>query len=284
MKSSLSKKLVTLSASILMGVTPLANTTTAFASTSNVISTKTSTVTVSKKTYLLNQNGKELPVVLAQGEKVKVTAVLNLGKKTLYKIGNSSYWIDSSRTNGKVHYKNYGTNYTIQTSSGEINSKPQAQSTIIKLKKNAYLYNASGKKIGNFYIVKGTTLTNLGAKKINGKTYYNIGNDSYINSKNVAKSVQSVKSKNMNPINKNTTEKVGRASNWEADKNTLKLKKNAIPYNENGKKRTDLVYTYIKKNTVLNYYGTKIIHGKTYYNLGDGVYINGANVSLTSQN
>lgn len=194
MKSSLSKKLVTLSTSILMGVTPLANTTTAFASTSNVISTKTSTVTVSKKTYLLNQNGKKLPVVLAKGEKVKVTAVLNLGKKTLYKIGTSNYWIDSSKTNGKVHYKNYGTNYTIQTRDDEINSKPQAQSTIIKLKKNA------------------------------------------------------------------------------------------IPYNENGKKRTDLVYTYIKKNTVLNYYGTKIINGKTYYNLGDGVYINGANVSSTSQN
>ena len=281
MKLSLSQKFVTLSASILMGVTPLANTTTAFASTSNVISSKASTVIVSKKTYLLNQNGKKLPVVMAKGEKV---TVLNLGKKTLYKIGTSNYWIDSSRTNGKVHYKNYGTNYTIQTSSGEINSKPQAQSTIIKLKKNAYLYNASGKKIGNFYIVKGTTLTNLGAKKINGKTYYNIGNGSYINSKNVAKSAQSVEPKNISPVNTNTTEKVGRASDWETDKNTLKLKKNAIPYNENGKKRTDLVYTYIKKNTVLNYYGTKIIHGKTYYNLGDGVYINGANVGSTSQN
>ena len=150
MKLSLSQKFVTLSASILMGVTPLANTTTAFASTSNVISSKASTVIVSKKTYLLNQNGKKLPVVMAKGEKVTVTAVLNLGKKTLYKIGTSNYWIDSSKTNGKVHYKNYGTNYTIQTSSGEINAKPQAQSTIIKLKKNAYLYNASGKKLAIF--------------------------------------------------------------------------------------------------------------------------------------
>lgn len=263
---------------MLMGITPLVTMNTVYASSSNVIISKTSIVNVSKTTYLLDQNGKKLPVMMSKGEKIKVTAILNIGKKTLYQINNSNYWINSTNTNGKVSYKNYGTNYTIETSNNRNNVRPKAQTYItnIKLEKNAYLYDALGKKLNNAYIVKGTTLTNYGTKTINGKTYYNIGNGSYINNKNVTNQTQSAK--------QNANEKIGRSKNWQVDKNTLKLKKNAIPYDKNGKKHMDLSYTYIKRNTVLNYYGTKIINGNTYYNVGDGVYINSANVGSTSQN
>lgn len=34
-----------------------------------------------------------------------------------------------------------------------------------------------------------------------------------------------------------------------------------------------LGFTYIKKNTTINYYGTKTIKGKKYYYIGDGAYI-----------
>lgn len=73
-----SKKLITVSASMLMGISPLVTMNTVYASSSNVIISKASIVKVSKTTYLLDQNGKKLPVMMSKGEKIKVTAILNL--------------------------------------------------------------------------------------------------------------------------------------------------------------------------------------------------------------
>ncbi|WP_194269128.1 SLAP domain-containing protein [Lactobacillus helveticus] len=62
-------------------------------------------------------------------------------------------------------------------------------------------------------------------------------------------------------------------------KPNLTLSHNAYPYNSKGQRMNNyLGFTYIKKNTTINYYGTKTIKGKKYYYIGDGAYIKSGNV------
>lgn len=62
-------------------------------------------------------------------------------------------------------------------------------------------------------------------------------------------------------------------------KPNLTLSHNAYPYTASGQRMNNyLGYTYIKKGTDLNYYGTKKIGGKTYYYIGDDAYVKAANV------
>lgn len=279
----LNKKFVTVSTAVLLSVAPISTTGVAYASSNvHVTTNNTSSVVTIKKSHLLDQNGKKLPIVVNKGQKYTIYGVLNIGKKTLYQINKSAnYWINSAYTKGKVNYKSYGANYSISTNDNVVNSKPHAQSSSITLKNKAYLYNKAGKRLGSMYIAKNTQLINKGTIKIKGKLYYVVNDGVYIKAGNVKATGNSKphaqETTSKKAVKKETT-KIGRPDNWVAGDSTLKLKKNAIPYDEKGNKRTDLSYTYIKKNTVLNFYGTKQINGKTYYDLGNNVYINSANV------
>lgn len=281
------------SVAALMGVSPVVATSMSqevSAATSYSTNSKTSSVVTIKSAHFVDKNGKSLPIVAEKGGSYTVYSVKNSGSKTYYKVDNSAdYWLPSSVTKGRVTYTKNGATYTISTNenteAGTV--KPHATSTststssTITLKKKAYIYNSKGKRQGKVYIVKGTVLPNKGTKRIKKKLYYNIGNGQYIKAGNVKNSTVKPHATTTTTSTKSsstTTKKIGRPDNWQPGDNTLKLKKNAIPYDQNGKKRTDLGYTYIKKNTILNYYGTKKINGKIYYDLGDGVYINGANV------
>lgn len=76
-----------------------------------------------------------------------------------------------------------------------------------------------------------------------------------------------------------TTESAKVSLSMPRGKNTIILKKKAYAYDAKGKRIYDyLGFTYIKKGTVLNYYGTKEINDKLFYYIGDNAYVNGANV------
>lgn len=287
------------SAAVLLGMSPVAMATgmnqEVSAATSYSTNSKTSSVVTVKSAHFVDKNGKTLPIVAEKGGTYTVYSIKNSGSKTYYKVDNSAdYWLPSSVTKGRVTYTKNGATYTISTNdnseAGTVMPHAASSSTsTITLKKNAYIYNSKGKRQGKIYIAKGTVLTNKGTKKIKKKLYYNIGNGQYIKAGNVQNSTvmphaTTTTTSSSSSSSSTSTKKIGRPDGWQAGDNTLKLKKNAIPYDSNGKKRTDLSYTYIKKNTVLNYYGTKKINGKTYYDLGDGVYINGANVGSVTNN
>lgn len=65
---------------------------------------------------------------------------------------------------------------------------PRGKHTIT-LKKKAYAYDKNGKCMYNYlgysYINKGAELNYYGTKKINGRTYYYVGDDAYIKAVNV---------------------------------------------------------------------------------------------------
>lgn len=280
------------SAAVLFGVSPLV----AAGSMNQTVSaatyktnSKTSTVITVASAHFVDKNGKVLPIVAEKNGTYTVWDVKTIGNKTYYDVEKGAdYWLPSSVTKGRVTYIKNGATYTIATNenteAGTV--APHPSSNTITLKRNAYIYSSKGKRKGKVYIAKGAVLINKGTKKIKGKLYYNIGAGRYVKSGNVQNgTVMPHSSQVIKPSktssNTKSTKKIGRSDDWQPGDNTLKLKKNAIPYDENGKRHTDLSYTYIKKNTVLNYYGTKKIGHTTYYDLGDGVYINAANVGST---
>lgn len=286
----ISRKLMMVSAVALMGVSPLLTSTQSIQAASSTVyktNSKTSVVRTINNAHFVDQNGKSIPIVAEKGGKYTVWNVKSINGETYYNVEkDSNYWIPSSATKGKVSYVKNGASYVISTND-DVNDGtvvPHASGETITLKKNAYVYNANGKRVGKIYYSKGAKLANKGTRRINGKLYY-VVDTGYIKAGNVASSnVTPHASTSPTPSTTSNSKKLGRPDNWVAGKDTLKLKKNAIPYDENGKKLTNLGYSYIKKTTVLNYYGTKIINGSTYYFLGDGVYIKAANVGTTSHN
>lgn len=56
----------------------------------------------------------------------------------------------------------------------------EASTTVKKLTKNAYVYNAKGKRVKKVKLAKGKKVAILGTKLINGKKYYRIGKNQYI--------------------------------------------------------------------------------------------------------
>lgn len=284
----ISRKIMMVSAAALFAVSPIAvgSLSQSALAASYKTDSKASSVVTIKSAHFVDKNGKELPIVAEKGGSYTVWDIKTSGNKTYYNVEKSAdYWLLSSVTQGRVTYIKNGATYTISTNenteAGTV--APHPSSSTITLKRNAYIYSSKGKRQGKVYIAKGAVLVNNGTKKIKGKLYYNIGDGRYVKAGNVQNgTVMPHSSEVIKPATKSTTskstKKVGRSDDWQPDDNTLKLKRNAIPYDENGKRRTDLGYTYIRKTTLLNYYGTKKINGTTYYYLGDGVYINGANV------
>ncbi|MGQ5709708.1 SLAP domain-containing protein [Lactobacillus sp. PSON] len=281
----ISRKIMMVSAAVLLGASPLVATNvsqTASAANYKTNSKESSVVTI-KSAHFVNKNGKELPIVAEKGGSYTVWDIKTIGDKTYYNVEKGAdYWLLSTVTKGRVTYIKNGATYTVSTNENTASGTvaPHSTSSTITLKHNAYIYSSNGKRQGKIYIAKGAVLANHGTKKIKGKLYYNVGDGRYVKAGNIQ--TETVMPHASEVSGKSTTSKstkrVGRSDDWQPDDNTLRLKRNAIPYDENGKRRTDLGYTYIRKTTLLNYYGTKKINGTTYYYLGDGVYINGANV------
>lgn len=73
----------------------------------------------------------------------------------------------------------------------------QAATKKITLKKNAYIYNNKGKRVGKKKLYKNHTYKYYNKKKIHGKKYYRVGKNKYIKAANVA----SKKSQNITKAN-----------------------------------------------------------------------------------
>ena len=111
---------------------------------------------------------------------------------------------------------------------------------------NAYIFNQNGVRVsGEFYV--GDSITTYGTKYINGKKFYDLGNDRF------------VKANNVTGINR-------------------KLKHNAYIYTKKNKKVKRLGRKVLKKNKKVRTYGGAVkMHNKWYYIIGKNQFVKKAN-------
>ena len=111
---------------------------------------------------------------------------------------------------------------------------------------NAYIFNQSGVRVsGEFYV--GDSITTYGTKYINGKKFYDLGNDRFI------------KANNVTGINR-------------------KLKHNAYIYTKKNNKVKRFGRKVLKKNRKVRTYGGAVkMHNKWYYIIGKNQFVKKAN-------
>ena len=111
---------------------------------------------------------------------------------------------------------------------------------------NAYIFNQSGVRVsGEFYV--GDPITTYGTKYINGKKFYDLGNDRF------------VKANNVTGINR-------------------KLKHNAYIYTKKNNKVKRFGRKVLKKNRKVRTYGGAVkMHNKWYYIIGKNQFVKKAN-------
>lgn len=241
-------------------------------------------VKVIKSTSFVNNRGVKQAISAEKGGSYTVYAVNYIGGTAYVSVHKSNrYWLPVSALKGKISYQR-GDNatYVINAGNGSSTVSSQANSLgNITLKSNAYVYNSKGKRINNdlgkYFISKGASLPYYGVRTISGKKYYDLGNGQFVKAGNVSGSSSAGLSKAQVKIAPKS------ATPTDYSKPTLTLKKNAYPYNSEGKRINNyLGFTYIKKGTTINYQTTKKINGQLYYYIGDGAYIKSANVGSVS--
>ena len=176
----------------------------------------------------------------------KKTGVMQTGfqyiasqKKTVYyspKTGHMLYGLQ--KVNGKWYMfdKRSGAKISYQT-----------VGTYIRLKHNAALYSAKGKKTKAKSYKKGLYTKSVGIRIIKGKVYYKLSNGKYIKAGNIT-------------VGKKRT-----------------LKKNAYIYVKKGKKVKALKGVQKKGRTKYTYGSVVIFQGKKFYAVASGKYIKSAN-------
>lgn len=176
----------------------------------------------------------------------KKTGVMQTGfhyiasqKKTVYyspKTGHMLYGLQ--KINGKWYMfdKRSGAKISYQT-----------VGTYIRLKHNAALYSAKGKKTEAKSYKKGLYTKSVGIRIIKGKVYYKLSNGKYIKAGNIT-------------VGKKRT-----------------LKKNAYIYVKKGKKVKALKGVQKKGSTKYTYGSVVIFQGKKFYAVASGKYIKSAN-------
>lgn len=176
----------------------------------------------------------------------KKTGVMQTGfhyiasqKKTVYyspKTGHMLYGLQ--KINGKWYMfdKRSGAKISYQT-----------VGTYIRLKHNAALYSAKGKKTKAKSYKKGLYTKSVGIRIIKGKVYYKLSNGKYIKAGNIT-------------VGKKRT-----------------LKKNAYIYVKKGKKVKALKGVQKKGSTKYTYGSVVIFQGKKFYAVASGKYIKSAN-------
>ncbi|MCZ0777443.1 glycoside hydrolase family 68 protein [Lactobacillus delbrueckii] len=176
----------------------------------------------------------------------KKTGVMQTGfhyiasqKKTVYyspKTGQMLYGLQ--KINGKWYMfdKRSGAKISYQT-----------VGTYIRLKHNAALYSAKGKKTEAKSYKKGLYTKSVGIRIIKGKVYYKLSNGKYIKAGNIT-------------VGKKRT-----------------LKKNAYIYVKKGKKVKALKGVQKKGSTKYTYGSVVIFQGKKFYAVASGKYIKSAN-------
>ncbi len=176
----------------------------------------------------------------------KKTGVMHTGfqyiasqKKTVYyspKTGQMLYGLQKINGKGYMFDKRSGAKISYQT-----------VGTYIRLKHNAALYSAKGKKTKAKSYKKGLYTKSVGIRIIKGKVYYKLSNGKYIKAGNIT-------------VGKKRT-----------------LKKNAYIYVKKGKKVKALKGVQKKGRTKYTYGSVVIFQGKKFYAVASGKYIKSAN-------
>lgn len=231
-------------------------------------------ITLVHNAYVYDVKGKRVNKNVGEYFIRKGTVLFSYGIRTIkgkkyYNLGNDQYIKTSNVTNVNFESSPRPLATTSLSMSTDFN-KPN-----LTLKRNTYLYNIKGNRIYNYlgysYIKKNATINFYNKKKINGKLYYYVGNDAYVKGSNVGFISQGKKITQLDGSKKS----VKASLSMPRGKNTITLRNIAYPYNSKGNRISNyLGFNCIKKGTVLNYYGTKKINGKMYYDIGNGAYVN----------
>ena len=175
------------------------------------------------------------------GKRIKSAGTLKKGSKVSY--------VSLDTINSKKYY-NLGKGQYIKAANAKTTTPAKKNNRHVELTRNSYVYDKNGKRIKSAKTLKkGATFDYTGTKDINDVEYYDMGNGQYVKASNgvIVKSVE--------------------------------LIKNSYVYDANGK-RIKSAGT-LKKGSTIDYYGTKMINDRNYYDMGKGQYIKTTNAKET---
>ncbi|UTW40519.1 SLAP domain-containing protein [Lactobacillus intestinalis] len=175
------------------------------------------------------------------GKRIKSAGTLKKGSKVSY--------VSLDTINSKKYY-NLGKGQYIKAANAETTTPAKKNNRHVELTRNSYVYDKNGKRIKSAKTLKkGATFDYTGTKDINDVEYYDMGKGQYVKASNgvIVKSVE--------------------------------LIKNSYVYDANGK-RIKSAGT-LKKGSTIDYYGTKMINDRNYYDMGKGQYIKTTNAKET---
>ncbi len=175
------------------------------------------------------------------GKRIKSAGTLKKGSKVSY--------VSLDTINSKKYY-NLGKGQYIKAANAKTTTPAKKNNKHVELTRNSYVYDKNGKRIKSAKTLKkGATFDYTGTKDINDVEYYDMGNGQYVKASNgvIVKSVE--------------------------------LIKNSYVYDANGK-RIKSAGT-LKKGSTIDYYGTKMINDRNYYDMGKGQYIKTTNAKET---
>ena len=175
------------------------------------------------------------------GKRIKSAETLKKGSKVSY--------VSLDTINSKKYY-NLGKGQYIKAANAKTTTPAKKNNKHVELTHNSYVYDKNGKRIKSAKTLKkGATFDYTGTKDINDVEYYDMGKGQYVKASNgvIVKSVE--------------------------------LIKNSYVYDANGK-RIKSAGT-LKKGSTIDYYGTKMINDRNYYDMGKGQYIKTTNAKET---
>ncbi|WEV50970.1 SLAP domain-containing protein [Lactobacillus sp. ESL0731] len=142
-------------------VNPSVTTSVVEAKTAKKKAVKAKSVVIKKTSAVYNKKGKKTGSTIKKGKLVKVYGTKTIKGKKYYKLGKGRY----------------------------ILVKNVIAATTITLKKNSYIYNGKGKRVGKKVLKKSKRIKTYGTKIIKGKKYYYLGNGKYVVAANVETAV-----------------------------------------------------------------------------------------------
>ena len=170
-----------------------------------------------------------------------------------------------------------GVDYYIVVDQGEDNEKlfvkvANAEAAKLKLKHNSYVYNKHGKRVKKDGVLKKGVLVNIygGAVKIRGKKYYIIDSNRYIKAANVTVKSSSAKTSKAEVVPVNLPTNTNTQNIVEKD-----IIHNSYLYDDKGRRANKLIFL---GGSIVNTTSQRMIDGKLYYELDDGLYIKVNNV------
>ncbi|WEV36699.1 SLAP domain-containing protein [Lactobacillus sp. ESL0677] len=259
-------KLMMVSAAVLLGASPIVSgvqaTTVQAAkkSSTNKSASKKGTIQFSHNAYVYDKNGKRLKKYMGEAKYTKIAK------------GISVNYSGKKRINGKLYYAIGNGAFVKAGNVGYVDGKKVTTTSTSQvtatLKRNAYIYDASG-KTNKKKIKKNTKVTVDQLIYIGSKLYYRISGQSnqFIKSANVASTSSTLK-----PVNSKPAQKPNKPAKPTGDNQTaatvITLSRNAYIYDGQGNTNKKLV----KKGQQVTVDQLQYIGSKLYYRINDSNY------------